>query len=364
MFYLAQEYYWPSMEPIYRAFTDAGGYDLYLQSGKNARRFLGIFLFSQKGSIEAGYKKAGYKVTDETQGFDAVFCGAPIKNPAQFGDALLCNVDHGPGIKTLRYRHFLKQPDTKYICFIEGPYRAEKFRKYGLDKIEEIYDVGLPKLDVLFDGTFNKDELMQEYQLDSGKKTVLYAPSYKPTSIFEIGESIVKLSDQYNVMVKLHPYSWSGKYASHKQHRLFEKLPGKYPDFHLMPKEAHNILPMMFIADTMISDGSSVINEFLALERCGIIYNLEDEKLKHRDGQPLLEDKSTEWLKDSFIHINRPGEIAQAVSEALQPSQSRMEHIKKDKQYIFSKTDGQSAQRVKETVEKLINEKAKQRGIS
>lgn len=357
LFYLAQEYYWSSMEPIYQSFKKDDSYDLYLQLDKNSKRYFYIFLVSQKKYLESKYRELGYKITDDSKGFGAVFCGAPIKNPERFSNALLCNVDHGPGIKTLRYRHFLKQPDIKYLCFLEGQYRVEKFKKYGLDKIEDIVDVGLPKLDRLFNGYFNRHKIFKNLNLDSERKTVLYAPSYKPTSIFDVGEEIVKLGGKYNIIIKLHPYSWSGKYASHKQHRFFENLEKRYNNFLLVRPDMHDIMPFMFIADTMVSDGSSVINEFLALGRCGIIYDLDESTLKHTDGQQLLENSSSSWLKDSFIHIQNPAHIGRAVEEALNPSPERLENIKKDKEYIFSYTDGRSAERVKNKVDEILSEK-------
>lgn len=127
-----------------------------------------------------------------------------------------------------------------------------------------------------------------------------------------------------------------------------------YPGIYLVPEAQHDILPFMFAADTLISDGSSVINEFLALGRCGIIFDLPDEKLTHHDGQPLLEDKSAEWLKDSFIHINEQSDLAGAIEEALNPSRERLERIDHDKKYIFSYTDGQSANRVVEQTAGLL----------
>jgi len=106
LFYIAQDYYWTSLKPVYDEFVKTGNYDIQLMIGKNSRRFLGIFLISQRSLLEKKYTNLGYNITRKTKGFDAVFCGAQIKNPKQFGSALLCNVDHGPGIKTLRYRHF------------------------------------------------------------------------------------------------------------------------------------------------------------------------------------------------------------------------------------------------------------------
>jgi CDP-glycerol glycerophosphotransferase (TagB/SpsB family) len=357
LFYLAQEYYWPSMEPIYQAFKKDKNYELYLKLDKNSKRYFYIFLVSQQKKLENKYRELGHKITREFAGFDAVFCGAPIKKPERFGDTLLCNVDHGPGIKTLRYRHFLKQPNTKYLCFLEGKYRVDKFKKYGLDKIEDIVDVGLPKLDRFFNGYFNAGEIFRNLNLDSDRQTVLYAPSYKPTSIFDIGKEIVELGDTYNIVVKLHPYSWSGKYASHEQHRFFEDLKKEHNNFLLVQPDMHDIMPFLFIADTMISDGSSVINEFLALGRCGIIYDMNESKLKHTDGQQLLEDSSSTWLKDSFIHIQSAVQIKDAIEEALNPSKARLEKIKKDKEYLFSYTDGKSSERVKNKVDEILSPK-------
>ena len=39
-----------------------------------------------------------------------------------------------------------------------------------------------------------------------------------------VEEHLVSLLPEYNVVVKLHPYSWTGKYVSHRQHELFERL--------------------------------------------------------------------------------------------------------------------------------------------
>jgi CDP-glycerol glycerophosphotransferase (TagB/SpsB family) len=119
-------------------------------------------------------------------------------------------------------------------------------------------------------------------------------------------------------------------------------------------KDIHDIMPYLYAADTMISEASSVINEFLALERCGIIYDLEDAKLKHSDGEPLLVEKTTEWLKDSFVHLSKPEELKGAVEKALYPSEERKKNLTRDKEYIYSYTDGKSSLRVKQVIEELL----------
>jgi CDP-glycerol glycerophosphotransferase (TagB/SpsB family) len=230
----------------------------------------------------------------------------------------------------------------------------QKLAEHGLDKIDLVYDVGLPKLDPFFTGAYSRESIITKHGLDPAKKIVLYAPTYKPTSLFEVGEKIHTLLDDYNVVVKLHPYSWSGKYAPHSQHRLYEKLARQYPQLCLVPPTEHDIMPYLFAADTMISEASSVINEFLALGRCGIIFDLEDEKLKHSDGEPLLEEKTTEWLKDSYVHLSKAEDLPAAVAEALAPSPQRQACLQRDMKYIYSCTDGTSSQKVKKVIEELV----------
>ena len=121
---------------------------------------------------------------------------------------------------------------------------------------------------------YDRDSLIKKTGLDPDKKTVLYAPSYKPSCIEFIKDRIADLIPKYNLIVKLHPYSWGGKYASHSQHRYYEKLAKERPGVFLIGKEDYDIYPYMYASDTMISDTSSVVNEFLALGRHGIIYEL------------------------------------------------------------------------------------------
>jgi hypothetical protein len=357
LFDIVQEYYWPSMEPIYKVLSKDDRYELSIKIGSNQKRFLGIFLLSQKAKIEQKYRDKGFAITGVNDGFDAVICGDTLPDPQRYGKALLCNVDHGPCFKSLRYRNLLKQPDVSYVVFAEGPYRLKKLHEHGLDAKEIIRDVGLPKLDPFFTGVYSREAIILKHGIDPSKKIVLYAPTYKPTSIFKVAQSIHTILDDYNVIIKLHPYSWSGKYAPHRQHRIFENLAARFKNLHLVSKEDHDIMPYLFAADTMISEASSVINEFLALERCGIIYDLEDEKLKHSDGQPLLEEKTTEWLKDSYIHINRPEQLADAVRKAVNPTKERKANLKRDKEYIYSYTDGRSSERVKQVIEELLQKR-------
>ena len=68
----------------------------------------------------------------------------------------------------------------------------------------------------------------------------------------------------------------------------------------------------------------------------------------------LLEEKTSEWLKHSFVHLSDGKDLLEAAREAVHPSQERLEHLKKDKNYIYSYTDGKSALRFKQVIEDLL----------
>jgi hypothetical protein len=354
---LIQEYYWPSLEPVVAQLIADSRFHVSLRIGRNQKRLLGIFLISRKRDIERKFHALGYEITDSRSGFDAVLCGDTVREPEAYGKALLCNFDHGPGNKTLRYRNFRRQPGVLYHIFAEGQYRIDKFREFGLADRLRIHTVGLPKHDILLNGSLDREAILREKGIPTDKPVVLYAPSYKPTSLFSLAPALPTLLSRHTVVIKLHPYSWSGKYASHNQHRLTEGLAKKHPGIHLVPREDHNILPYLFVADTMISDGSSVINEFLALGRCGIICDLNDVKKAHSDGMPLMADNTSEWLKDSFVHFSDPPDLPKAVEEALNPSDARRTAIERDRGYFYSHLDGHSAERVKDTLLQLLGDR-------
>ncbi len=360
LFDVVQDYYWPSFEPIYKNLQNSKNYSLEIRIGKNQERKFGFLLFSKKRETEKNYLQKGFKITDRIDGFDAVVCGDTLKKPEKYGDAVLCNVDHGPCFKTLRYRNLLKQPKTRYVCFLEGEYRRKRFEYYGLDKIEEIKVIGLPKLDPFFDGTFDRKKIIEEAGLDPSKKTILYAPTYKPTSISMVTPFLPPLAEEFNVIYKLHPYSWSGKYAPRSQHKAAQKAAAENKSLFLVPKNIHSMMKYMYAADVMISEASSVINEFLSLGRCGVIVDLEHEKLRHSDGELLLDENPKDWLSDSFIHIRKGEELEEAVRTALAPSDERKKNIEKDKKYIFEYTDGYSSERFRFCLEELLSHSKKE----
>ena len=173
--------------------------------------------------------------------------------------------------------------------------------------------------------------------------------------MYEVKDAIFEATAKdYNLIVKLHHYSWMGKYAPHRQHRIFEERAPNYPHSVLLPMEEYNIVPYMAAADTLMSEASSTVFDFLALGKTGIVYDLPSDTLKHSDGQPLLEVDNRQFLKDAFVHLERPEKLGQAIEAALHPTPTMQEAADRERDYLFYKLDGHASARVKATIESLI----------
>lgn len=355
LFDLKKEYYFNSLFPLYQELAKDARYDLWLTIGKDQRRFLGIFLISEKKRIQSNLERQGYQITGDTSGFDVVICGDALKNPERYGDVVRVHLDHGVGIKTLRIRNIVRQKGVHYHVFLEGQYWYDYIASLGWQDKASFYITGIPKLDPFFwPGYYDNSKLAARLQLNPERKTVLFAPSYRPSCIEFIGEKIVELIPKYNLIVKLHPYSWGGKYASHSQHRFYEKLAQRHRGVYLIPKEDYDIYPYLYLADTMISDTSSVLNEFLALGKFGIIYVLPYENLTHSDGMPILSIDPKEWLKDAFPHMYQPADLIPAIESALNPTTEMKRKLTEYRNYFFTGLDGRASQRVKSKIDELM----------
>ncbi len=354
---LKKEYYLNSLYPLVKALLDDDRYDIYFNVGNDAKRFLGIFLLSKKKSIIPKLKKAGYKITEEKKGYDLIVCGDALNKPENYDkNAIKVHLDHGVGIKTLRIRNIFRQKDTKYHVFLEGKYWYDYIKSINFDTKDTFYtNTGIPKLDPFFwDGHYDNSKLLEKLGLNPDKKTVLFAPSYKPSCITYLKEKIVTLIPEYNLVVKLHPYSWEGKYVSHSQHTFYEKLDKKHKELFLIPEDDYDIFPYLYLADTLISDTSSVVNEFLALNKFGIIYNLDYSKLNHSDGMPTLSIPPKDWLAGAFPHIDSPDDLQAAVEQALNPSDEMKKKLEEYRNYFFTGLDGKAGERVKAEIDKLM----------
>ena len=354
MFYL---YHKAAFDPIIELFENDLNYDVALSLTHEVERSFGFYDKDETNKYLKQFEQEGHWVSDENKHFDIVF--APdVVDEKKYEDALLCLVYHGITFtKTVTYRELKKHADHRYIIFAEGEQSKKSLIESGCLGNSELHTVGYPKMDPYFtDGVFDRNEILKSLGLDPKKPVILFAPTYKPTCLYDLKDEIFESTKDYNLIIKLHHYAWMGKYASHKQHKIFEDQINNYPHAIIIPKDDYNILPLLFVADTLISEASGAITEFLATGKSGVIYNLDQESLKHSDGEALLGFDNSEYLKDSFVHINTPEELQAGIELALNPTDEMKKAQKTDQEKIFYKLDGKASVRVKSEIERLFDE--------
>jgi hypothetical protein len=130
--------------------------------------------------------------------------------------------------------------------------------------------IGMPKVDVLVDGTLERDHVLDALDLNPALPTVLYAPTWSPASSLNLlGVALVERlrAMPLNVIVKLHDrsrdlrpqYSGGVDWMS----RLAPLLAA--PNGHLAT--GANVTTYLAAADVMITDHSSAGFEYLLLDR-------------------------------------------------------------------------------------------------
>lgn len=190
-----------------------------------------------------------------------IFGNAPRANYAELKqDAIkLAFMQHGIGPKSCYYTSSEFPFDVR---FVEGDTRKERLQE--MFPKGTFVDVGYAKLDPLFN---NEEQAvsLQSLGLDPNKKTLLYAPTFYPSSIERFSQHWPEELANYNLIIKPHFFSLTKlKYA--KQRALLERW-STYSNVYICPLDSYSLLPFMQIADVMLSEASSTVFEFAALDK-------------------------------------------------------------------------------------------------
>ena len=163
-----------------------------------------------------------------------------------------------------RIRHYFD------LYLTQGPYFTKKFNELRkLHKDFDVIETGWSKLDIYSN---NKSELHKEKDVlksnHKADKIVLYAPTFSPslTSAPFLKKEIQNLAanTSYLILLKFHDL------MSEKLRSEYKSIANKYDNIIFL--EERNILKYLIIADIMISDTSSVVFEFLLLNKPVITY--------------------------------------------------------------------------------------------
>jgi len=218
------------------------------------------------------------------------------------------------------------------LYLTQGPYFTRWFSKAAAKhKDFSVVETGWPKLDVYGKELhkYDSDKLFL-LKKSKAKKIILYAPTFSPslTSAPHLLTQIEELakSKEYLVLIKFHDLMAEDMIDSYKKLSMsFENV---------LFIEERNIIKYLLIADLMISDTSSVVYEFLLLDK------------------PVITFKNNSHVINWDNQLSFSG-LMKRVAENLIEDPFKEQRLKILKEY-HPYTDGNSAKRMVEAVEEYI----------
>ena len=251
---------------------------------------------------------------------------------------------HGIGMKADIYDADLFDMDVR---FTEGPHYTrvlrERFPRANL------VEVGYVKVDPLFWPPSERPTLdLAALGLDPTRPTVMYAPTSLPSSLGAMHDRWPEHFGAYNLIVKAHQFSYfNPRYRSHR--RKMARW-ARYPNVHVVSPEDFDPNPCFVVSDLLISDASSVLFEFAAMDRPVVWCDFYKLPLSYRGPfRWRLErrmDHAIDRYRDICAHARSYEELAPVVAAELARPGHHSNIRREITAQLVGRTDGASGERV------------------
>ena len=258
------------------------------------------------------------------------------------------SVDHGLTPKGIP-RRIAGLPDPlarrfDFIC-VGGEQMVEAYRQAGIEP-REFWLTGYPQLDPLF-----RRDPPPSLPLDPDQPTVVFAPTWNAglSAAPVLGDRLAELirgdGPPLNIIIKPHPHlplrrgKWMG---------WWRRLARRDSRVHLVEDASVDVTPYLLAADVLVSDASSVIFLFLALDRPIVAVT---HPLHRFDPAYDPDDLNWRW-RDMAAEVTDPDhQLAAAVRRALAQPDERQEIRQRYAEELFGpRRDGRNAERVAEHI--------------
>lgn len=203
---------------------------------------------------------------------------------------------------------------------------------------EQVLPTGMPRMDEFLDENYRAEtteRLYNEYPLCSGKKVLLFAPTYRgknkktahyPYSLIDFERLYQLCGEEYVVLFKMHPWVKSAV-------PIPEEFKDKFVDVNRYP----NINDLFYITDLLITDYSSNIFEYSLMRKPMLFFAFD--KIQYSFSRGFHRD----------YEESAPGKVCYTFDELMEAFEKRDFEYEKVEQYIehhFDFIDSHSSDRV------------------
>lgn len=259
---------------------------------------------------------------------------------------------HGVSSKNVKFNPWMAEFD---LLLLPGKRERDKFQAMGVLDNTSYAMIGHPKSDRVLRGELTREIARAKYGLPD-RPTILYAPTHGAlSSFFSWGLEICKaVPDDWNLIVKPHPVlattvaaEVAGGEAIARVQEYLKRRGALW-----LPLEP-DVVPLMAAADALITDYSSVAEEFLVFDR-PIIFA---DHLADASGRDRQQRDKGDW-NELFVSGRRVldvHEMPRAVAEVLACPEEQGSARRKLRDYVFENLDGHCAARAAQAIRELVS---------
>ena len=269
---------------------------------------------------------------------------------------------HGVSSKGVKFNSWMRDFDLLLL-----PGRREKLRFEQLFREDRVLDVaqnapqmamiGHPKADRFLRGEITRESARQQLGLDD-KTTVLYAPTHGAlSSFFAWGERLIDaIPTSCNLIVKPHPSLATTAHnegASGDLARIQKSLQNRGALW--LPHEP-DVMPLMAASDVLITDYSSVAEEWLIFDKPMIFA----DHLATASGRDRAQRDKGDWsgIFSCGHVVTQIDDMTMAIAAALEATSSTRDGFasarRRLRDEVFENLDGQSARRAVDAISDLM----------
>ncbi len=245
----------------------------------------------------------------------------------------------GHDINEGKMLRIVKKADSKITHLIVNSDYTKKLyaRAFGVP-YDKIYITGIPRTDVLFDDKIRKkdiDSFFDEYEDLKGRKLILYAPTFRdnevkdPKIMLDIKEWTDNIDSDAILLLRLHP---------HVSKAFDDNMLMRYKGKVVNMSDHADVNTLMFVSSALITDYSSIIFEYILLDKPIYFYAYDRERFE-KDSRGFYEDY------ESYV----PGPVAYNTKELIEAVCGEDAYGEKRKQFkerSYKYTDGLSTDRL------------------